>query len=142
MGFIANFFRRPIGGPHLLHPDDESLVISRDIEWFSNLSDRDIISLNKQDDFFKVVAYEKYKDEGFAEKDAARQVWKCFPYFYINPENRTSKQLEFDGDDSMLPFLIKDKVNRLAQSGALTENHVNRYTTMNAAIRSLIRNSG
>jgi hypothetical protein len=141
MGLFSRFFRHQIGCPHHIHPSDENLVDETDVAWFSNLTENDVRLLYQEDDVFRAAAYMKYKDKGLSEEDAARKVWKYFPYFYIDPNKRGDTPPRLADDDAKLPFLIKDKVNRLASQGTLTKDLAERFDSMNAAIRHVIRAS-
>lgn len=66
-------------------------------------------------------------------------VWRYFPYFYLDPSKRGQNPLGFTGENAELPFLIKDKINRLAIEGKITKDAAESYETMNAAIRQLLR---
>lgn len=142
MGLFSRLFRPPIGGPHRIHPADADLVSETDVAWFSDLTENDIRSLGQQDDLFRLAAFTKFVDEGMSDRDAARRVWEYFPYFYIDPSKRGDTPSGLTDEDAKLPFLIKDKVNRLASQGTLTKDLAERFGSMNAAIRYVIRGGG
>lgn len=138
MGFLSwlrGEKRRP---PHSVHPEDAGLILDEDRDWFSGLSDADVAALNQEDNVFRYAAFLKAKDEGLSAEDAARRCWRYFPYYYLDPSERGRNPLGFSGANAELPFLIKDRVTRLATAGSITKDLAESHETMNAAIRQLL----
>lgn len=88
------------------------------------------------DNIFRTAAYEKAKDEGLSPDKALIEVNKSISFFG-DPDD-TSK---LSGDDRPLPFELKDRVNAYMMKYGYSLNHKisNKYTTMNAFIRSEIK---
>jgi hypothetical protein len=139
MGFLSRMLGVKRRRPHWVHPEDAGLVLDEDREWFSGLSDADVAALNQEDNVFRYAAFLKAKDEGLSAEDAARGCWKYFPYYYSDPSERGRNPLGFSGANAELPFLIKNRVTRLAIAGSITKDIAESHETMNAAIRQLLQ---
>lgn len=140
MGFLSKLFRQTIEQPHPVHHEDAGIIDDDDRRWFCSLTKKDIAALTKVDDVHRLAAFIKFREEeGLSEKAAARRCWKYFPYFYLDPAERGRNSLGLAGPNVKLPFLIKDKVNRLAIAGKITEDMRESQQTMNAAIRQLLQ---
>ncbi len=122
-----------------VHPEDVGLTSDDDREWFCSLTETDIASLTLEDDVPRLAAFIKFKDEDLSGADASRRVWRYFPYFYLDPSKRGQNPLGLTGENAEMPFLIKDKINRLAIEGKITKDVAESAETMNAAIRQLLR---
>jgi hypothetical protein len=59
--------------------------------------------------------------------------------YYLDPSQRGRNPLGFTGINAELPFLIKEKVNRLTIEGRLTKVATESSEPMNAAIRKLLQ---
>jgi|SRR6267142_5636243 len=139
MGLLSRMFGRKGREPHPVHPDDALLVTDEDRRWFSGLSNADLAALDQEDSTFQFATFLKLRNEdGLRSDAAARKCWKAFPYYYSDPSTRGANPLGFNGVDAELPFLIKDRVNRLAMTGRLTSELADQHMTMNAAIRQLL----
>jgi len=120
-----------------LHPDDENLVRDEDIEWFSNLSFSDLQAFEKGDNTCKGASYLKHREEGLSEEAAAAKTRQFWPYYYGSLNTRSNDK--WQGEDALLPYHIKDRVNRAAAAKKFERVQLEDSTTMNALIRKLIR---
>jgi hypothetical protein len=139
VGFLSNLLGGGRRHPHPIHSEDVAMVLAEDRDWFGGLSDTDIAALGQQDNFHRYAAFLKAREEGLAADDAARRVWRYFPYYYLDPAERGRNPLGFTGPNAELPFLLKDRINRLVASGRLTKGLADSSETMNAAIRLLLQ---
>lgn len=107
-----------------------------DIKKYWNLNEWERRLMIWYDNIFRIAAYEKAKDEDLSPEKALIRVNKGSPR-YGDPDD-TSK---LSGDDRPLPFELKDRVNAYIMKHGYSLDHeiLDKYTTMNAYIRSEIK---
>jgi hypothetical protein len=141
---LKKLFGRGEPAPELqIHPDDLDLVSEADRQWWSTLTLKDCQVMEEQDNIFKVASLNYYmEEEGMGEEDAARRVRQSFASYYAYLNERLDEPLGFGGNDSKLPYMIKDRVNRyittLNKNTAAQPEDVG-LSSVNALIRMLIR---
>ncbi len=136
LGFFAGSGASPNAPvPLPIHPDDRDLVSPADFEWFRRQTVADIQAMSIQDQTFQYATFLKFEDEGLSSEAIAAKCRKHFPYYYYTLEVR--QQDRWQAEDALLPFHVKDRVNRAAPG--LAKSAVESSSTMNALIRRLIR---
>jgi hypothetical protein len=117
---------------------DRDLVREADRARWRRMKLRAYRADKKQDDFFRMAAYRKAVAGGATEAEARARVRREFPFYYFDPADRDAG--EYTGDDANLPVILRERVNRSARViKPLMEDEGDRFTTMNALIRTCIR---
>lgn len=115
-------------------------VRDEDIKWWMNRHELDRKMMIKVDDISKLALFSKLREEDrLSEEEAAREVKKSFPVFGDSEDTSTSH-----GDDSPLPFELKDRINVYIQKRLQTDpveykTEISESSFLNALIRKEIK---
>ena len=115
-------------------------VRDEDIKWWMNRHELDRKMMIKVDDISKLALFSKLMEEDrLCEEEAAREVKKHFPVFGDTEDTTTSH-----GDDSPLPFELKDRINVYIQKRSQTDSaeyktEISESSSFNALIRKEIK---
>lgn len=141
MGFFGKLFGTAKSAPSCeIHPDDRDLVRPGDVEWWNSLSFDDCLLLEKEDNVFRFAAFQKFHEQdGLSVDDAGKKVRLQFPTFYWNLKSRAEEKFKLNAADAMLPYVIKDRINRAMMSGKIDKHSVQNAPSFNALMRQLIR---
>ncbi|MBS3953519.1 MAG: hypothetical protein KGZ88_11260 [Methylomicrobium sp.] len=124
-----------------IHPDDLGLVKNSDLKWWDSLSLNNVISYEKQDNIFRVVALRNFvENEGLSVEQASKKVRKSFIFYYGILQERENEPFGFTGDDAKLPYVLKDRANRaISKIKRMSKQEIDSATSINALIRKILR---
>ena len=116
-------------------------VTDADIKWWLGLDKIERHLLIAVNDWARMAAFLKHRDEGLSEEQAVAQLRKAFPIFGDPDDTKNVR-----GDDRALPFELMERVNLWAEKekGLLNESsgtaaRLRSAGSMNALIRNEIR---
>lgn len=144
MAFLKRLFGHSEPAPILpVHPNDQNLVSDSDTDWWRTLTLKDCQVMEGQDNVTKVASI-KYgmEEEGLSEEEVVLRVQKNFPRYYGNLEDRDkgfSLIHQPTDDDAGLPYVLKDRVNRVVAARRIDADELQAASSFNALIKSLIR---
>jgi len=142
MGILKKLFGTRYPAPnHFIHPDDKELVTDSDFKWWQSITLEDCKAFEHQDNIARLALFMKLVEkDGFSKEDASKRVRKVFTFYYGTPEQRDNEPLGFSGDDSKLPYILRDRANKAIMKYMRNiEEEIESSTSINAIIRSLIR---
>ncbi|MFC1679033.1 hypothetical protein ACFL2T_02355 [Elusimicrobiota bacterium] len=125
--------------PCAIHSTDRELVQPQDSEWWNSLSLEDCKAFAKEDDVFRLAAFQKLIEaDGLSSAEAGKKVRLTSIFFYWQLDQRADEQVELLPADAKLPYVLKDRINRAVIAGLLDENSIRKASSVNAAVRELI----
>ena len=138
------FGRREPAPRAQIHSDDQDLVAEDDERWWDTLTLKGCQAMERQDNQVKVAALIQYMEsDGMSEEDAARKVRRSFAAYYSSLEDRKDEPFGFGGDDAKLPYILKDRINRMVigsvRSREKARAEFDAHTSFNALVRRKIR---
>jgi hypothetical protein len=130
------------------HQETKSMLAKRrkdnvrdeDIRWWMNRHELDRKMMIKVDDISKLALFTKLREQDrLSEEQAAKEVRKHFPIFGDPDDTSTSH-----GDDRLLPFELKDRINVYIHKRAQTDpakykKDISESSSFNALIRKEIK---
>jgi len=141
MGLFNKLFgSREPAPPYAIHADDRALVKPGDIAWWNSLSLNDCQALEKEDNVFRLAAFQKFiETDRLPDAEAGKKVRLSFPTFYWRLEHRADEKFQLGADDAKLPYVLKDRINRAVMGRIVDKQAVERSSSFNALARQLIR---
>ena len=143
MGFVKKLFGTSQNAPTLpIHPDDEELVTDYDVQWWKSLTLDDCKAFEKHDQVAQYALYLKLVEkDGLSTDEASRRVRKTHIFYYGTLEQRANEPLGFIGEDAKLPYILKDRANKVVMKNVLKmgKTKIESASSMNAIVRNLIR---
>ncbi len=126
--------------PCPIHPDELDLVRPEDVEWWSGLSFENYQAWEKEDNFFRYMAFKDFVEtDGLSSAEAGKKVRHFFSMFYGNLEERAEEKFNLGAADARLPYVLKDRINRAVMSGIIDKQALEQASSFNALVRQLIR---
>lgn len=107
-----------------------------DIRHWWNLHDLERRIIKWEDNIFRILTFENYKQEGFSDQEAANNLRQTFP-IYGDP---TDESITKD-EDRPLPDELHDRVNRMTieLTPIYIQQYSKDYSSMNAFLRDKLR---
>ncbi len=141
MGLLGKLFASTQPAPPCdVHPDDQDLVRTEDVDWWNGLSLDDCKSLEEEDNVFRFAAWKTFIErDGLSDLEAGKKVRLTFPTYYWKLAHRANEKFALGAPDAKLPFVLKDRVNRAVTARVIDKQAVERASSFNALIRQLIR---
>jgi hypothetical protein len=142
MGFLKNLFGASQPAPNLpIHPDDAELITDDDRKWYESLTLDDCKAFEQQDQVAQTALFMKLKDDGLSAADAVRRVRKAHIFYYGTLGQRADEPLGFIGEDAKLPYIVKDKANKIIVKyiRKMDKKEIESASSMNALVRKYIR---
>lgn len=111
-------------------------VKDEDVKWWWNIHDLERRMMLKVDEMNRIAMFTKHREEGLSDDEAAKRVKKYHPMYG-----------ELDGkggNDSPLPFELKDRVNiyiqkRMSSNAEKYKKDIETSSSLNAFIRKEIK---
>jgi hypothetical protein len=128
----------PLVPPAQVAEEDLGLVREGDRTRWRRLRLRVYRNRKRQDDSYRIAAFQKLVDQGVAAEEARASVRRDFPFYYSDPATRDAEG--FAGDDGALPVILMERVDGNAR--VLKELMAERQgscRTMNALVRTCMR---
>ena len=103
---------------------------------------KDVAAFEKQDGKAKVAMLRSFiANEGLPDEEALFKVRLSYPFYYLDSDMRSELRFELPDPeaDALLPYLLKDRVNRALTGGLITRELLGQFTSLNALVRGLIR---
>ena len=125
-----------------IDPDDMDLVREEDLSWWKSLSLGDCMALEEADIAFHLSSFIYFvMGEGLSVEDAAKRISRHFPSYYMSLDSRVDEGSALTGGDVKLPYVLKDRVNLAAISGAIDLQGLalGLGSSVNALVRQAIR---
>ena len=120
-----------------VHPDDKWLLRESDVQWLQKMGPDGIRGLSDNDDKYRGGLFLSLMEDGKTPEQAAAEVKKTFPMYYVDPSDR-----EFPGmsslEDAHLPFALKHRLGLFKLIG-LKRFGPSKYTSFNACVREVCR---
>ena len=141
MGLFSKLFgsKQP-APPCVIHSDDRALVRPEDVAWWNSLSLDDCQGLEKEDNVFRLAAFQKFiETDRLPDAEAGKKVRLSFPTFYWKLEHRAEEKFKLGADDAKLFYVLKDRINRAVMGRLIDKQAVERSASFNALVRRLIR---
>lgn len=141
MGFLKKLFGSKQAAPSCeVHPDDKDLVRPEDWAWWNSLSFDDVLALEEGDKPFQLALYTKFQQkDGLDREAAAKKVRLAMPYYYLKPSGRDDDRFYSDPNDKMLPYVLKNRINRAVANSLVDKQAMLVATSANAYFRQAIR---
>lgn len=141
MGLFGKIFGTVKPAPPCeIHPDDRDLVRPEDVEWWNSLSLDDCLLMEKNDNVYRLAAFQKFREQdGLSVDDAGKKVRLQFPTFYWSLKSRAEEKFKLNAADAMLPYVIKNRINCAIVSGQIDKHSVQTAPSFNALMRQMIR---
>jgi len=110
-------------------------VRDQDIRWWFNMRDLEIRILLKVDDISIHSLFDKLREHGLSEDDAAKEIRKRYPLFG-DPDDTSQST----GEDRPLPYELKNRITifvqkRLQKDPETFKNEIEKSSTFNALVR-------
>jgi hypothetical protein len=128
--------------PPVIHPNDVDLVGPADYRWWAGQTMENINSLQSLDQPFTFAAFKKFKARGMSADEAAKEVRRWFPYYYLRLEDRLNDPVNGSEEDRLLPIVIRDRIDRARTRPiilARLKEELPQSTSANAWYRAAIR---
>jgi len=114
-------------------------VRDQDIRWWFNMRDLEIRILLKVDDISIHSLFDKLREHGLSEDDAAKEIRKRYPLFG-DPDDTSQST----GEDRPLPYELKNRINifvqkRLQKDPETFKNEIEGSSTFNALVREEVK---
>ena len=114
-------------------------VRNKDIRWWWNMHDLERCMMVEFDNIARLAVYIDSLENGMSFEEAAAKVRKCFP-MYRDPEDISNSS----GEDRLLPYELKDRVNVYIEKKALSEpeglkKQAEQSSSFNALVRKEIK---
>jgi len=94
-----------------IHPDDEKLIKSEDVDWWKTMTTDSLKAIEQQDNIARIAAYSHFlESEGMSKEDALNEVKISFPIYYLTLTQRLDKPFS-EGENAKLPYLLKNRIN-------------------------------
>lgn len=141
MGLFSKLFgAKEPAPPCAIHADDRALVKPEDVAWWNSLSLSDCQALEKEDNVFRLAAFQKFiETDRLPDAEAGKKVRLSFPTFYWQLGHRADEKFQLGADDAKLPYVLKDRINRAVMGRVVDKQAVERSSSFNALVRQLIR---
>jgi hypothetical protein len=112
MGILGKLFGSKKPAPsYEIHPDDEGLVKSQDIDWLKTITMDDLKAIEQQDNIARMTLYTYCTEtKGMSKEDALNEVKISFPIYYLTLTQRSDKPFT-EGEDAKLPYILKNRIN-------------------------------
>jgi len=114
MGILGKLFgsKKPVPS-YEIHPDDECLVKSQDIDWWKTVTMDDLKTIEQQDNIARMTLYTHcIETKGMTKEDALNEVKISLPIYYLTLAQRSDKPFT-EGEDAKLPYILKNRINKM-----------------------------
>lgn len=120
-----------------IHPDDEKLIKSEDVDWWETMTTDSLKAIEQQDNVARMTAYSHFMEsEGMSKEDALNEVKISFPIYYLTLTQRLDKPFS-EGEDAKLPYLLKNRINNTIVP-KISKESMNSGTHIHSIIRRLL----